>query len=78
MCVCTSQQCLIIDPKERLTPDQALKHNWIKRNKMQSMFKENYSKQGPAILGDLADVIKPLPSNKRERLKANRHAAIMQ
>lgn len=45
---------------------------------MQSMFKENYSKQGPAILGDLADVIKPLPSNKRERLKANRHAAIMQ
>jgi len=44
------EKCLIIDPKERLNPEQALKHNWIKRNKLQSMFKENYSKHGSQML----------------------------
>lgn len=45
------------------------------------MFKENQTVQrgaGSAILEDLADVIKPLPSNKRERLRANRQAALAQ
>ena len=42
------------------------------------MFKENMTKAGSAILEDLQDVIKPLPSNKRERLRANRQAALAQ
>ena len=42
------------------------------------MFKENQTKAGSAILDDLQDVIKPLPSNKRERLRANRQAALAQ
>jgi len=47
---------------------------------MQSMFKENYSKHGQTIaaLQDLDDVIRPLPSNNRERLRANRQAELMQ
>ena len=70
---------MIIDPGLRLTPEQALKHSWIKRNKVQSMFKENNSSiAGSAILEDLADVIKPLPSNRRERAKANRQAQQLQ
>ena len=31
---------------------------------------------GSTILSDLEDVIKPLPSNKRERMRANRQAAL--
>lgn len=26
------EQCLIIDPTKRITAEEALKHNWVKRN----------------------------------------------
>ena len=41
------------------------------------MFKENQG-GATAILQDLEDVIKPLPSNTRERVRANRQAALQQ
>ena len=47
-----------------------MKHNWIKRSKVQSMFKEN-ALVSNHILKDLEDVMKPLPSNKRERYQHN-------
>ena len=61
------QKCLAIDPKQRLTPEQGLKHSWIRRSKLQSVFKENMM-TNKVILKDLADVIRPLPSSTRERL----------
>lgn len=57
-----------------MTPDQALKHNWIKRSKLQSVFKENQM-INKFILKDLEDVIKPLPMNKKERIRDQRQAA---
>ena len=59
---------MLFDPKERLTPEQALKHNWIKRSKLQSVFKENQMGARP-FLKDIEDVIRPLPTNKKERIK---------
>lgn len=35
------EKCLIIDPKRRMTPEQGLRHPWIKRSKIQSMLKED-------------------------------------
>jgi len=63
------EKCLVIDPKLRFKPDQALRHNWITRSKLQSVFKENQM-INKFILKDLEDVIKPLPMNKRERQTA--------
>ena len=54
-----------------MTPEQGLKHNWIKRSKVQSMFKENQM-ASKFILKDLEDVMRPLPTNKRERQQHNR------
>ena len=68
-----AQKCLVIDPAKRLTPEQALKHNWIKRSKLQSVFKENQM-TNKFILKDLEDLIRPLPTNKRERISAMRQA----
>ena len=49
----------------------ALKHNWIKRSKLQSVFKENQM-TNKFLLKDLEDVIRPLPSTKRERAVVQR------
>jgi hypothetical protein len=60
-----------------MTPEQGLKHNWIKRSKVQSMFKENQM-ASKFILKDLEDVMRPLPTNKRERQQHNRQLQVIQ
>jgi len=35
------ERCLEIDPAERITPEEALRHPWIKRNTIQSVLKDN-------------------------------------
>lgn len=35
------QKCLEIDPDLRITPEQALKHPWLKRNNVRAMLKDN-------------------------------------
>jgi len=34
-------KCLEIDPSKRWSPDEALKHSWLKRNGTKSMLKDN-------------------------------------
>jgi len=47
-----------------MTPDQGLKHPWIKRNKVHSLFKENEKMARMPMMQDIVTMISPLPSTK--------------
>ena len=53
-----------------MTPEQALKHCWITRSRVQAMLKENQSQATNSLMSDIIDVIKPLPATARERQQA--------
>jgi hypothetical protein len=47
-----------------MTPDAGLKHPWIKRNKVHSLFKENEKMTRMPLMQDIVSIMKPLPANK--------------
>ena len=48
-----------------MTPEEGLKHPWISRNKIHSLFKENENMTKMFIMKDLESIMKPMPVNKK-------------
>ena len=62
-------KCLEIDPSKRWSPEEALKHPWLKRNGIKSMLKDN-EEVVQSVLGN--DTL----ANLRARSKSkNRYSA---
>ncbi len=50
-----------------MTPEQGLRHPWIRRNKAQSLLKENENMTKMFFMRDLQSVMQPLPATRKQR-----------